>query len=290
MKSTTTVSLINMKGGVGKTTLTVNLAYFFAEYRPVRVLVVDLDPQFNASQYLLGPDKYQQILALGEPTVWDVFERNTRVPRRVTGTIDVTKIVRNVGKFGSGRLDLVPSRLDLAYSVKSPAQKEHELAKFLREMDENYDLVLIDCPPTESMLTTAAYLASDYLLVPVKPEYLSSIGLPLLIRSLDDFQDAYENSRLRLAGVVFNNMTPNTSSPEEVQSKADVRGIAEDNDWHVFRNEVPFSRRFASGARDGKPFQHTPEGRGNKDQEFFDFAKELQERLQLCMPRFSMTC
>jgi chromosome partitioning protein len=75
------VSLINMKGGVGKSTLTVNLAWHYAAYSDWnrKVLVVDLDPQFNASQYLLGVSDYEAILNSNKPTVWDIFEQGTRI-------------------------------------------------------------------------------------------------------------------------------------------------------------------------------------------------------------------
>lgn len=78
------VSLINMKGGVGKSTLAVNLAWQFAGLRKwnKKVLVVDLDPQFNASQYLIGVYKYEKILVQNVPTVWDIFEQLTHSPGR----------------------------------------------------------------------------------------------------------------------------------------------------------------------------------------------------------------
>ena len=92
------------------------------------------------------------------------------------------------------------SRLELAFSLKTPYQeKERELSRALADLEDTYDLILVDCAPTESILTTAAYLSCDFLLVPVKPEYLSAIGLPLLARSMREFQDAYPNRNLQLA-------------------------------------------------------------------------------------------
>jgi chromosome partitioning protein len=97
----------------------------------------------------------------------------------------------------------VPSRLELAFTVRNPAQKEMLLAKFVAKIESNYDLILIDCPPTELFLTTAAYLASDYILVPVKPEYLSTMGLPLLVNSLDEFHKHYVDHKAELSGIVL---------------------------------------------------------------------------------------
>jgi chromosome partitioning protein len=79
---------------------------------------------------------------------------------------------------------LIPSRLELSRTLKNPHGKERRLAKALSQVQNNYDLIIIDCAPTESVLTDAAYFASRYILVPIKPEFMATIGLPLLARSL----------------------------------------------------------------------------------------------------------
>lgn len=153
------VSLINMKGGVGKSTLTVNLAWHFAAYTEWKksVLVVDLDPQFNASQYLLGVTQYEQILANNHPTIWEIFEQNTRTPAGVNKQLSPHDPVHNIRNFWNGaKIDLIPSRLELAFSLKNPGHKERQLVKIINQLDKEYDLILIDCAPTESILTTAA--------------------------------------------------------------------------------------------------------------------------------------
>src|SRR5713226_2238267 len=121
-----TVSLINMKGGVGKSTLTVNLAWHFAAYRNwlKKVLVVDLDPQFNASQYLVGVTGYKQIMDEDQPTVWNIFEENTKIPGAKTEPVEPKSTVKNVTTIqGGGQLDLIPSRLELALSLRSAGTK-----------------------------------------------------------------------------------------------------------------------------------------------------------------------
>ena len=221
-----TVSLINMKGGVGKSTLTINLAWHFSSTSWIwdkRVLVVDLDPQFNASQYLLGDTRYKTILDRKKPTIWDIFEQGTRTPEVSIG--DPRTVIHKHREFdGGGCLHLIPSRLELAFSLKNPGHKERHLSRLLKKVEKDYDLILIDCAPTESVLTTAAYLSSQWLLIPVKPEYLSTIGLPLLVNSMQDFKKEYGNSRLRLAGVVFNSASDYL--PEEALAKRNVRTIA----------------------------------------------------------------
>jgi chromosome partitioning protein len=181
--------------------------------------------------------------------------------------------------YGGGKLDLVPSRLELAFSLKNPGQKERQLAKLIAKVEGGYDLILIDCAPTESILTTAAYLSSDYLLVPVKPEYLSSIGLPLLVNSMQDFKNDYEDHRLGLAGVVFN--ATSDYSPEEMLAKARVREVASKNKWHVFGAEIPYSRSFPKGAREGQPIFRTSYSRNQQVDRFNVFAKQFADRIKL---------
>jgi chromosome partitioning protein len=276
------VALVNMKGGVGKSTLTVNLAWYFAlPDDSKRVLIVDLDPQFNASQYLLGAAEYQRKLQSGTRTIWDIFEQRTRHPDKSAGPFDVREAIYNRAMIrGGGRLDIILSRLDLAFSLKTPYQeKEQELTRAITAVEDDYDLVLIDCAPTESILTTAAYLASDFLLVPVKPEYLSTIGLPLLVQSMKDFIDSHPNHPLSLAGVVFNATTE--YAPEEMLAKGDVRTIAQQNQWYVFESEVPYSRSYPKSARLGLSIFSTPNARKIQRWRFAAFALEFARRIGL---------
>ncbi len=276
-----TVALINMKGGVGKSTLTVNLAWFIAEFRAKKVLVVDLDPQFNASQYLLGLPAYERHVQQQLPTVWDILEQNTRTPASPTpAPLAVgTAIVNRANLPNGGRVDLIPSQLELAFSLLTPQYKETLLADTLQPVADKYDLILIDCAPTESILTRAAYYASDYLLVPVKPEYLSTIGLPLLVRSMTTFRQLYPARTLQLAGVVFNDTTD--YAPEEARSKQQVRQVAQQNNWYVFQSEVPRSRSFPKGAREGQPLNRTTYSRRTTNGAFHRFVREFAQRIGL---------
>jgi chromosome partitioning protein len=275
-------SLINMKGGVGKSTLTVNLAWHFAAYQywAKKVLVIDLDPQFNASQYLLGVTEYERLLNSKKATVWEIFEQGTRTPAGTLTIDEPLKAIKTVySPHSGGKIDLIASRLELAFSLKNPGTKEQKLSKFVNQIEKNYDLIFIDCAPTESVLTTAAYLTSDFLLVPVKPEYLSSIGLPLLVNSMREFKNDYDNRKLELAGVVFN--SADDYYPEGALSKSTVRDIARKNGWYVFDNEVPYSRSFPKGAREGEPLFRTSYSRWNKVNQFDSFAKEFANRIGL---------
>ena len=276
------ISLINMKGGVGKSTLTVNLAWHFAVYSNwlKKILVVDLDPQFNASQYLVGVSRFQEFLADGKPTMWEIFEQHTRTPTGKVGKLNPHDAIRKVRTFsGGGQIDLIPSRLELALTLKSPGNKVGLLQKILSAVESDYDLILIDCAPTESILTTAAYLSSDYILVPVKPEYLSTIGLPLLVNSMEDFLQQYDDASLELAGVVFNGCSG--YAPEEIKSKKEVKKMARVNGWNVFNAEIFYSKSYPKGAREGQPIFRTSYARTTAANNFRTFASEFATKIGL---------
>ena len=275
------IALINMKGGVGKSTLAVNLAWEMAtDPWNHRVLVVDLDPQFNCSQYLVGATQMEEVISNGLPTVWDIFEQLTSVPGRPSKTIDPADTVVNVYSNGTGgSIDLIPSRLELSQSLRNPAGKDQLLKQAIDELEEEYDVVVIDCAPTESMLTISAYLVADHLLIPVRPEFLSTIGLPLLEKSLNDFASLHPGSEPEVLGLVFNAISG--YSPEESTSRNEVQRVARDSRWPVFDEEVIYSKSFPKSAREGLPIFQTPYVRTETKTSFRRFAREFADRIGL---------
>lgn len=278
------VSLINMKGGVGKTTLAFNLAWYAAYKKNCKVLLIDLDPQANASQYLLGVSGYMSFLSSGSPTVSNILEQFTPpsygspTPKKITSQ----DVLLHVRKWSDGSfIDLIPSRLELAWTLKNPTGKDHILANFIAKIEDKYDLVLIDCAPTESILTTAAYRASGYVLVPVKPEFLAAIGLPLLARSLNEFALSYETHHLQIAGIVFNDADPQFVKPEHKKARHDVSTLANSHGWYVFENEVRHSDSYPTGARNGSPIFQTDYARWWVKNEFDAFGDEFMNRVGL---------
>lgn len=278
----TKVSIINMKGGVGKSTLCAQLAWHFSAKWgwDKKVLVVDLDPQFNASQYILGVTRYQkEVLNANRPTVWDIFEQATRAPGLKSSGRKLADAVLPVVNYNDGScLHIVPSQLELSNTLKNPNQKEHLLSNFIDTIEENYDLILVDCAPTESVLTNAAYLATDHLLIPVKPEFLSTIGLPLIRQSMADFQKLYRKN-LKLAGVCFNMCSG--YSPEETLSKSEVKSVSSGFKWHVFDEEIPYSKSFPKGAREGSPIFRTSYAHSTVAQQVSNFCDAFAKSIKL---------
>lgn len=282
----TVVSLINMKGGVGKTTLAAQLAHA-ADKRDLRTLAIDLDPQANLSQALMGAKAYVKHLNEKRPTIVNIFEQY--VPPTVTAPSpskvsieDV--IIKKAGYWSDTTLDLIPSRLELAQTLKNPTGKERWLAKALSKVVGGYDLVLIDCAPTESILTEAAYHCSRYALVPVKPEFLATIGLPLLAKSIEEFVAENSDHSLDICGVVFNHSSSYSDGPETGASVSEVKTEAAKNKWHVYNTRVRYSRSYAKAAREAAPITSTSYVRGNVPAQFLSFAKEFFDSIGLGTP------
>lgn len=264
-KSAVVVAVVNMKGGVGKSTVAANLGWYSAYSKDLRVLFVDLDPQFNLSQYLLGSDAYEKsIIDAKKPTIVDVFEQAT--PTAKSESLDPKEVIMRVKRWSDGSLiDLIPSSLEFSWTLRNTYAKEQMLTQFISKVKKDYDLIILDCPPTESMLTDAAYLASDYILVPVLPEFLSTIGLPLLVRSMKQFAKRFEGHPVELAGIVFNAVSDRKE--EHARSKAFVEKVARDQGWYVFKNEITYSDSYPKGARQGKPIFLTDYARQTKKNE-----------------------
>jgi chromosome partitioning protein len=273
----TVVSLINMKGGVGKTTLAMHLAHT-ADSMNIRTLAVDLDPQSNLSQTLMGPQAYVEYIEKHKPTVVQIFDEYVPTsPRsgspRLLDLNDV--IVKKAGYWKNSTLDLIPSRLELSRTLKNPAGKERRLAKALAQVSKEYDLILIDCAPTESILTDAAYYASRYIVVPIKPEFMATIGLPLLARSLQEFRLENEDHEIEIAGLVFNHSSSYTAGPEGQQSIREVSQFATQNGWHICENQVRYSASYAKSAREGTPLSHTSYARTEVVRSFRRLTEEV---------------
>jgi chromosome partitioning protein len=279
----TVVSLINMKGGVGKTTLAAQLAHA-ADKRDFRTLAVDLDPQANLSQSLLSPEKYAKHLRNKKPTVVHIFDeyRPTSDEYSSPTPIDIHEIiVKKAGYWGDSTLDLIPSRLELSRTLKNSFGKERRLAKALAKVANEYDLIIIDCAPTESVLTDAAYFASRYALVPVKPEYLATIGLPLLARSIRDFKNENADHELDMCGIVFVHSSTYSEGPEGVTSIKEVKSEAKKYKWPVFENRVYYSASYAKAAREGKPLEKTSQVRWWVPQDFDKVVNEFFKKIGL---------
>lgn len=270
------VAMMNMKGGVGKSTLSANLGWYGTARRDLRILLVDLDPQFNLSQYVLGVDRFEELLNSNEPTIDDLF----KPPSAGKGPVQITELIQEVSNYDDGScLHLIPARLELAFSVRLATERAHVLRDALEEVRNRYDVIILDCSPTESILTWAAYYASDYISVPVKPEFLSTIGLPLLMKSIDTFKTSHPNeSYPEILGIIFND---SADKIEHIKSKKFVKKMADQFNLEIFDSELSHSDSYPAGARKGQPLFWTNNARDTKINELSRVAREFYQRLGL---------
>lgn len=285
------ISFMNMKGGVGKTTLAVNIAYGLAAQHGKRVLVIDVDPQFNATQYLVADRAYlAHINNSSKGTIKEIF-----VPKAepVRTTVSATKPVarkllslpecsiniydsekpHGFVRRGNGRLDVVPSTLDLVEVQNSKRQTEARLKVFIREKAQAYNYVLIDCPRTISIFTEAAILASDKYVVPIKPDPLSVLGLPLLERYIEDFT-ADVGMSLKQVGIVFTLVRRPT--PKSMVSIMD--DIRKQRKTDVFQNVSTVSTNVAESVEHHVPVMHFKKASDALKLQYLDITTEFLER------------
>ncbi|WP_062213688.1 ParA family protein [Demequina oxidasica] len=193
------VALCNQKGGVGKTTTSVNLAAALAEYGR-KVLLVDFDPQGAASAGL-GINSHEL-----DTTVYDLLMRND-VP-----TADV------IMKTDFENLDVLPANIDLSAAevqLVSEVARESALARALRSVEDDYDVILIDCQPSLGLLTVNALVAAHGVLIPLASEYFAMRGVALLVDTVTKVQDRL-NPRLTMDAIVPTMYDARTLHSQEV--------------------------------------------------------------------------
>lgn len=201
------VSVINYKGGVGKTTLVANLAAELA-WRGKTVLAMDMDPQASLTFSFVKPDEWSADLS-ASGTIMEWYQSfDSATPVSLASLVMTPTVVnRSVSRKG-GRIDMIPSHLGLINvdlelaselgggsmtQVKKKYLSVHgRLARALAEPEfEHYDVVLVDCPPNFNIVTKTAIVASDQILIPAKADYLSTLGIDYLRRSLDELVSSY---------------------------------------------------------------------------------------------------
>ena len=236
------LAIANQKGGVGKTTTAVNLSAALAELGR-KVLVMDLDPQGNASTGLgVDPGRRQsgiyQVVSAGAPVERSVME----------------SVVPGVW--------LVPSTIDLAgaeIELVGQFSRETRLARAIEGVAPTYDFVVLDCPPSLGLLTVNALTASDELLVPIQCEYYALEGLGQLLRNVRLIQQNL-NPKLRLTGIVLTMYNPRTRLSEQV-----VEEVKRYFGQRVYDTVIPRTVRLSEAPGFGQPITaYDPRSKGAK--------------------------
>ena len=244
------VSVINMKGGVGKTTVAMLLSRYAWDSLGLNVLAIDLDPQANLSQAFMGDQGYKKFIDNKSPSIVELFNeyRSPTQNSASPSSLDVADVVSNYDPEND-KLQIIPSRFDFSnHLVDSLKPDERVLARLIAGNFQEKDLIIIDCAPTESIFTRAAYHASRYILVPIRPEFFATIGFPLLNDSLASFKGKSRGQEIEVIGIVINNSSyhysGNRGGPEKKKAMREIRVAARKNNWHIFTNQLPYSRGF----------------------------------------------
>ena len=225
------IAITNQKGGVGKTTTAINLAASLVLTKR-RTLLIDMDPQGNATMGS-GIDK-NAVNATVCNVLVDKADITDTVISSPTGNYDVL----------AGNSDLTHAEVEL---LKVMVGRETRLSKALAKVDQLYDYVIIDCPPSLNMLTVNALSAAHSVLVPMQCEYYALEGLAALMDTIEQIQD-HVNESLEIEGILRTMYDPRTSLSQDVSSEL-TRHFGE----KVFRTIIPRNIRLAEAPSHGMP-------------------------------------
>ena len=224
------IAIANQKGGVGKTTTAINLSACLAE-KNQKVLVIDIDPQGNTTSGL-GVSKEEL-----ENTIYEIILGECLIENG---------ILHNVFE----NLDLIPSNVNLAgaeIDLIEMEEREYILKKNINKVRDKYDFVILDCPPSLSMLTVNAMTASDTVLVPIQCEYYALEGLTQLIHTVNLVKKKL-NPTLELEGVVFTMYDARTNLSLQV-----VENVKNNLKQTIYKTIIPRNIRLAEAPSHGLP-------------------------------------
>ena len=235
------ISIANQKGGVGKTTTSINISTILAK-KGKKVLLIDADPQGNATSGI-GMEKKT------EKSIYDVIIEETKIEE-----VAVETQVKN--------LKICPSNINLAgaeVELVSMMSREYRLKERIEEEKENYDYIIIDCPPSLGLITLNAFTASDSVLIPVQCEYYALEGLEQLMNTVN-LVKKHLNKELELEGAVLTMYDARTNLSNQVVKE--VKNYFEDK---VYKTVIPRNVRLSEAPSFGMPISlYDPKSKGAK--------------------------
>ncbi|OCL28447.1 sporulation initiation inhibitor Soj [Orenia metallireducens] len=250
-----TIAIVNQKGGVGKSTTTVNLGSYLAELGK-RVLLLDIDPQGNATSGV-GVDKSKI-----EDCIYGVLIEGKKI----------SEIMKNTLIEG---LDIVPATLELAgaeIELVSSISREYKVKQAINEVKEDYDFILIDCPPSLGLLTLNSLAAADSVLIPIQCEYYALEGLSQLLSTIELIKGGL-NPDIDINGVLLTMYDSRTNLSEQVSYE-----VKEHFGEIVYKTVIPRNVRLSEAPSFGEPINiYDKTSAGAKA--YLELAKEVMVRV-----------
>jgi len=279
------ISLINLKGGVAKTTTTVALSETLASRFGKRVLVIDLDPQTNATTMLIGEKKWKSINEKGWTLATlfkDALDPNHK-------SFDLKKALqKSVSDVqGAEKVDLLPSSLDLIdvqdKLASAPTGQFYSVTPIdllrlaVKSILDDYDIVLVDCPPNLGIITLNGLRISEGYIIPTVPDVLSTYGIPQIVKRVTNFSKEVAED-IEPIGIVITKYQE--ASTVHVNVSRDLR---RENDPPVFNTVIRQANQIAAAAelQASRRTLKQKYGYGDLATRYIDLAKELLEKLEI---------
>lgn len=278
------IAMVNMKGGVGKTTVTVNLATCLAKNHGKRVLIVDLDTQINATLSVMPPVHFAK-LKQEHRTLRTLVNQKVH-PHQADSLTPGDIIQRDICQIPG--FDLMPGDIelyedmvvaDIIYEQSGgnkqnfiPCWQKMEnqlLDSIIRPIAQDYDFVFMDFSPGDHLITRSGILASDFYIIPAKPEPLSVVGIGILQGRIKQFRES-DRTKIKLLGIVLTSLGRSSQMTDNIKQR-----LANDLGKNaIFRKEIPMNVAIARAVDEFKPVILTePQSVGSKA--FMDLAKEF---------------
>jgi len=301
--------MINWKGGVGKTSLTLHLAAGLASRHSKRVLLIDLDAQCNLSFLAVGLSRYVNHTYKSNgstlKTIFDAyFERSKIKPKDVI----LSKNVRARADRVFTQVDIVLSHqeltlLDMKLAREKRSGRDHReetrfeieklsvIKNIIDEVSDNYDYVLLDCPPNVNLVTQNAFFASDYYVVPAIPDFLSTVGISQIAKYMDQFNQDYRSMwayaglsdnyvETKFGGIIFNMVDEYGGGPKDGHNQIMTSTAAQLGSGAIFKNYVTDGDGMSAAAQVNLPvfaFSDLPRSQQNAEKQANYMSRVVDE-------------